>query len=147
MRDLFGTVHIASAVHQEVVVAGAGRAASSVVGGAGWIQVHPSFDEAAELELSSRHSLGRGETATLLLAEHLKADVTIVDERKARRLAKERDLRVTVCVGLLEAGARRGFVNDLRDAYRLLNAEGARIDRRILNQSLASFGLPSLQPL
>lgn len=48
------------------------------------------------------------------------------------------------CVGILETGFRRGRVVDLRASYQELLVQGIRIDRQILNHSLAACGLPSL---
>ena len=48
------------------------------------------------------------------------------------------------CVGILETAFRRGLVPDLRQSYQEMLAQGIRIDRQLLNHSLASCGLPSL---
>ena len=47
-------------------------------------------------------------------------------------------------VSLLEFGYRRGELADLRQVYQMLLAQGAHIDRQILDQSLAHFNLPLL---
>ena len=48
------------------------------------------------------------------------------------------------CVGILETAFRRGLMPDLRRSYQEMLAQGIRIDRRLLNHSLAACGLPSL---
>ena len=80
----------------------------------------------------------------MLLASLLRADLAIIDERAARRLAQASGLAVMGCVGILEMGFRRGRVVDLRASYQELLVQGIRIDRQILNRSLAACGLPSL---
>lgn len=123
---------------------GAGRPAAEAVRGANWIEIHPPAD-ARELDrLRARHALGAGELATVLLARALPADLAIIDERSARRLAQTQGVAVMGCVGILERGHRRGFVSDLREAYANLLAHGIRIDRQILDQSLNAVGLPPL---
>jgi predicted nucleic acid-binding protein len=47
-------------------------------------------------------------------------------------------------VGLLELGYRNGEVTDLRLVYQTMLAQGAHIDKQILNQSLARFNLPTI---
>ena len=144
LRQLFGRIHIAGEVHEEVVVRGAGRAAAEAVAGADWIEIHPPAAVPELAGLRARHPLGAGELATVLLARALPAELAIIDERSARRLAQAQGVTVIGCVGILERGHRRGFVPDLRDAYGQLLVHGIRIDRQILDQSLTSVGLPPL---
>ena len=144
LRQLFGRVHIAEDVRREVVVLGVGRPAAEAVRKAEWIESHPMRSAIELLRLRSLHPLGAGELATVLLASSLRADVAIIDERAARRLAQASGLAVMGCVGILEMGFRRGRVVDLRASYQELLVQGIRIDRQILNRSLAACGLPSL---
>jgi predicted nucleic acid-binding protein len=144
LPQLFGQIHVAEEVRREVVVRGAGRPAAAAIRNAEWIQSHPTTPAAELLRLRSLHPLGRGELATVWLARSLQADLALIDERAARRLAQASGLAVMGCVGILETGFRRGLVADLRRSYQELLAQGIRIDRPILNRSLVACGLPSL---
>jgi uncharacterized protein len=144
LQQLFGRIHIAGEVRQEVVVRGAGRPAADAVQGADWIETHPAADAAGLAALRACHALGPGELATILLAQALRADLMIIDERAARRLGQAQGLAVMGCVGILERGHRRGLVPDLRQTYESLLMHGIRIDCQILDQSLTSLGLPPL---
>jgi predicted nucleic acid-binding protein len=125
-------------------VRGGGRPAAAAVADADWIEVHAAADPGELAGLRARHPLGAGELATVLLARALPADLAIIDERSARRLAQKQSVAVMGCVGILERGHRGGLVPDLRDTYANLLAHGIRIDRQILNQSLAALGLPPI---
>jgi uncharacterized protein len=144
LKQLFGRVHIAAEVHQEVVVRGAGRPAADAVHGADWIEIHGAAHAADLAALRTRHALGAGELATILLARELRADLVIIDERAARRLGQAQGVAVMGCVGILERGHNRGLVPDLRQTYTSLLEHGIRIDRKILEQSLTALGLPPL---
>ncbi|HZM01449.1 MAG TPA: hypothetical protein VFC44_00370 [Candidatus Saccharimonadales bacterium] len=144
LKQLFGRIHIAGEVRQEVVVRGVGRPAADAVRGADWIESHPAADPAGLAALRARHALGAGELATILLAQALRADLVIIDERAARRLGQAQGVAVMGCVGILERSHRRGLVPDLRHTYANLLAHGIRIDRQILDQSLSVLGLPPL---
>jgi predicted nucleic acid-binding protein len=144
LRQLFGHIHIAGEVHEEVVVRGAGRPAAGAVSGANWIETHSPVNASELACLRTRHALGAGELATVLLARTLRADLAIIDERSARRLAQAQGVAVMGCVGILERGHRRGLVPDLRQTYEHLLTHGIRIDRQILDQSLNAAGLPPL---
>ena len=54
--------------------------------------------------------LGAGERGAILLAKALPANLVLLDEWKARRVAQEAGLSVIGCLGVLEAGARKGLV-------------------------------------
>jgi predicted nucleic acid-binding protein len=144
LRSLFGRIVIPPAVYQEVVVAGAGLPGAEQVRRAEWIETHGG-EVAANSSLAGKCAgLGAGEAATILLANSLRADVTILDDAKARRVAREAGLTVTGCIGLLEAGFRRGLVGDPGAAYVELLKQGIRFDLKLLRDSLAKFGLPGL---
>ncbi len=144
LPGLFRTVHIAAEVHHEVVERGAGRPAAETVRKAAWIKVHPPRPESERAELRRRHPLGDGELGTLHLAKRLSADLVLLDERAARKLARQEGFVVMGSVGLLEAGYRRGLITDLREVYQRLLARGIFIEKRILNQSLTALNLEGL---
>jgi predicted nucleic acid-binding protein len=85
-----------------------------------------------------------GETATILLAQELSADLAIIDERLARGLARRLGLNVMGCVGILESAARKNLIKDLRSTYQQLLVKVTYIDRAILNRSLTLLKLPTL---
>ena len=88
--------------------------------------------------------LGAGERSAILLAKTLPADLILLDEWKARRIAREAGFSIVGCLGVLEAGTRRGLVPDLRQAYIDLLRQGIRFDIGLLQESLARLGLPKL---
>jgi predicted nucleic acid-binding protein len=108
----------------------------------GWIHIAQLANSAQLTTWRNQYSLGAGELSTILLAKEIQADVALIDERGARLLAQSEGVPVLGTVGLLELGCRSGEVADLRLAYKTMLAQGAHIDQRILNQSLASFNLP-----
>lgn len=89
-------------------------------------------------------NLGAGERGAILLAKRLQADLVLLDERLARRAARGLGLVVVGCLGILEAGARKSMVPDLRQSYIDLLRDGIRFDIRLLQDSLGRLGLPKL---
>lgn len=144
LASLYERVFIPAEVHHEVTVAGRGLPGAKEVREARWIEVaaprrpaEPSLEPACE-------GLGAGERGTILLARSLEADLVLLDEWKARRVAQEAGLPVVGCLAVLEAGARKGLLPDLREAYIDLLRQGIRFDLRLLQDSLARLGLPKL---
>jgi predicted nucleic acid-binding protein len=55
--------------------------------------------------------LGSGERDAICLAKELKADIVLVDDRAARRVAKDRELNVMGTLGLLDLADARGLID------------------------------------
>jgi len=66
--------------------------------------------ETPTLPTSGLEKLQAGEQAAILLAESMKADIILLDEKAARRLAADRGLRVTGILGVLGESSTRGLV-------------------------------------
>jgi uncharacterized protein len=141
---LFSEIILSQEVWEEVVIKGAGLPGSIETRQASWIRVAQLANLAKLAIWRSQYPLGVGELSTLLLAMEIAADVALMDERRARLLAKAEGVPVLGTLGLLEFGYRRGELADLRQVYQMLLAQGAHIDRQILDQSLAHFNLPAL---
>ena len=97
-----------------------------------WLDIHPD-PPAPETPLTR---LGAGEAAAITLAETLRADLVLLDERAGRAVAASRGLRVTGTLGVLDAAASRGLVA-LPDAVARLRATNARFAPTLLRDLLA----------
>ena len=144
LPKLYGRVPIPTEVYAEVTVAGTGLPGARQIAGANWIEIASVNDSAALEEARRRTGLGAGEVSAIILAKELAAGLTLIDERRARRFAKDEGLEVIGCVGILETLHRRGHLADLRDAFARLLHHEFRIDRRALNESLLRLNLPPL---
>jgi predicted nucleic acid-binding protein len=77
-----------------------------------WIQSPPAWLEIFDTTgLSLVSGLDAGETAAIALAESLHAELLLMDEREGSRVARDRGLRVTGTLGLLDLAAERGLVD------------------------------------
>jgi len=144
LPDLFHVVTITPEVYGEVVVTGEGLAGAAQILGADWIRVHAVSSSFSLSKAGSIHGLGIGELSAITLCRELNADLLLVDDRQARKLAREVGLSMAGCVGLLREGFVRNLVPDLSAAYRHLLAAGARVDRRLLESVLKDLRLPPL---
>lgn len=144
LSSLYGRILVPPEVHHEVTVAGRGFPGAEEVRKASWIEVVAGRSPAGPSLEQSCKGLGAGERTTILLAKALPADLVLLDEWKARRVAHGAGLSVVGCLGALEAGSRKGLVPDLRASYIELLRQGIRFDLRLLQQSLARLGLPKL---
>ena len=144
LASFYKRILIPAEVQYEVTVAGRGLPGAEEVRKAKWIEVRSTPTDVRTSVARACINLGAGERATLFLAMNLNADLILLDDWKARQVAKNEGLSVIGCVGILEAGARRGLVPDLRQAYADLLREGVRFDIKLLQDSLVRLGLPQL---
>jgi predicted nucleic acid-binding protein len=144
LNRVFPRVYISPEVHYEVVIAGAGLPGASEVSKAEWIEVKAVQNQAGLYSAQRKHGLGPGEMSTILLAKDLGANPVLLDDYRARKLAKVEGLEILGSVGLLETFYLRHFLTDLRSAFRELLTHNVYIDQRLLDRRLRSLGLPPL---
>jgi uncharacterized protein len=144
LASLYKRILIPAEVHHEVTVAGQGLPGAEEVRNANWIEMAPQRSVADPSLVQACQDLGAGERGAILLAKSLRADLVLLDEWRARRIAREAGLSVVGCLGILETATRRGLVSDLRQAYIDLLHHGIRFDIKLLQESLARLELPKL---
>lgn len=114
LRDLFGSLLIPAAVHQELLhpfAPGTVRA---------WAADLPAWASVQTPKDASRFAnLGRGEREAISLALEVKADFVLMDETLGRRVAVQNGVAVKGTLGVLEEAAGRGLI-DLRTATNAL---------------------------
>jgi predicted nucleic acid-binding protein len=112
LQDLFHQVLVPTAVLAELLHEGAPVAVR------GWAANLPPWVSARENPVRSTVGLEKlqaGEQAAILLAELISAELVLLDEKSARRVAAKRGLRIAGTLGILgEAAARGGWLISLR---------------------------------
>ena len=110
---LFGNVKVPSAVWREVVEQGEAYPVCVAVRGAigKWLEVVPVQIDKKRITDSALHA---GEAESILLAEQCRADVVLMDDRRAVRYARERKLRVVTTVGIYVAAKRAGVIPSIK---------------------------------
>ncbi|EDX73413.1 hypothetical protein MC7420_1209 [Coleofasciculus chthonoplastes PCC 7420] len=79
-----------------------------------WITHPPNWLQIQLLKTSQGIELEKldpGEREAILLAEELKANLVILDDKAARRIALKRGLRIIGLLGILKDAARSGLLN------------------------------------
>ena len=144
LKNLYPRIHISGEVYAEVVVLGAGLPGASKVANADWIEVKqlqkPGDLTAAEVA----SGLVQASSARFSLGKRSRPSWRLIDDLRARQLARKEGFEVRGSVGLIQLLYRRSHLADLRAAYRLLLESNAYIDRVILDRRLISHGLRPL---
>jgi predicted nucleic acid-binding protein len=128
LRELFGDVVIPRSVQEELSHPAAPAAVRQ------WLMRPPAWARvlsAAAVNMSL--PLGQGEREAICLAQELHADLLLLDDKKARRIAQERGLAVAGTMALLRAAHDRGLVR-LPETIRELRAYGFRVSEKLARQ-------------
>lgn len=114
LAELFGEVLLPKAVFQELL-----RSHPVLPAFLRRVEIINSADADA---LGSQ--LGRGESEAIVLASELKADFLLIDERRGRRIAQERHLRIIGLLGIVLLARGRGLITAVRPLLLELQSKG-----------------------
>lgn len=81
-----------------------------------WLQIRSAVSPKEDPELETLHA---GEREAILLASDVDADVLLLDELAARRVATERDLAVVGTLGVLNLADEQGVIDATQAVGRL----------------------------
>ncbi|TVR71093.1 MAG: DUF3368 domain-containing protein [Spirochaetaceae bacterium] len=85
-------------------------------------------------------AIGKGEAEAIILALETNASAVMIDDRKARRYARMRELPVTGTVGLLIQAKSRGLVENIYPLIYKMERSGIRLSPRIVEIALREAG-------
>ena len=85
-------------------------------------------------------NLDYGESETIVLAKELNADIVLIDEKKARKIAQVKSLKVMGTIGILQTAKDKGFITDLKTQLDNLIKNGIWIDKKLYQSVLQKTG-------
>lgn len=130
---------VPEAVWREVVDEGAERSGAQEVSAANWIKVQKVKDKGMVRLL--RVELDEGEAETIALAHEMNANLVLLDERDARRVAMRMGLKVLGTVGILLWGKQMGKFMSLQEQLDDLRVQGKfQISQRLYDRVLQEAG-------
>jgi predicted nucleic acid-binding protein len=109
LQQLYGSLTISTEVYAEVVVSGAGLPGSFEISTSPWIQVKQVKRPDGITAAQEVFGLDIGELSTLILAKELGADLVILDDLGARKLAQREGFRVQGSIAILELVSARVY--------------------------------------
>mgnify|MGYP001793414879 CR=1 FL=1 len=135
LPQLYQQVCIPTAVYQELRTSGTPESVKT------WIAALPDWLFVQSVALSPEQDLALldvGEREAIALAEHLQADVILLDERRGRTLATARGLRVVGLLGVLGAAAELDLA-DFSTAISCLQTTNFWVSPKLLKRLLEHY--------
>ncbi|HAZ45150.1 MAG TPA: DUF3368 domain-containing protein [Cyanobacteria bacterium UBA11369] len=127
------------AVWREVVETGAGQPGSEEISSASWLTVR----EVANKPLVSalRIDLDEGEAEAIALFTEQPGEAILLDEKNARRVARQMGLPILGTVGILIWAKRTGLIPTLKEQLDLLQSQGKfRLSQILYQEALKKVG-------
>lgn len=137
LKKLYERVLIPPAVQAEVLAGGMTGVGINQLQQADWIQLRPLQDPGRADLLSD---LDRGEAEVIALAQELKADLVVIDERLGRRHARRLGLALTGTLGVLLKAKERQLVGELKPLIDQLGQRGIRLGDDVVAEVLKLAG-------
>jgi hypothetical protein len=137
LHELYGTLVIPEAVRSELVATA--QDGAQEIAQAAWIIPRP-IETDVLLKLLLRE-VDRGEAEAIGLAVRLKADVLLIDERKARHLAADLELGVVGLLDVLPDTKQRGLITSVKPVLDdLVTRARFRVSRKLYQRTLFTAG-------
>lgn len=134
LKDIFGTVIIPQEVYQELITGN--HPAVLAVNLALWLEIHQVKNTHLITQLQIETDLDRGECSAIILAEELKADQLLIDEKAGLKVALKRGLPIIGLVGTLILAKEKGLIENVQNILDQLIIKGTRISPKLYNYAL-----------
>lgn len=139
LHQLYRNIVVPESVAREVAADGSGLPGTDALQGSDWITVQPVGDSVLLRALDAE--LDRGEAEAIALAVELRADLLLIDERRARKVALRFDLSVVGVLGVLVEAKRKKLLPTVRPVLDdLLTHAGFRIGSDLYASVLRAAG-------
>jgi predicted nucleic acid-binding protein len=139
LHRLFGRVLVPRAVHDEIVIRGAGLPGSAEVAAAEWVEV-ASARRTDLVDALLGGGLHRGESEAIALAVERGADLLLIDERQGRLTASSMGIPLIGTLGVLVAARERGEIEAVGPLLEALRGAGLWLSDELVARVLEQVG-------
>lgn len=136
LPQLYGQIFVPERVRLELADKGAPSAVRT------WISDPPPWLEVRTVkspESISLQSLDPGERDAIVLAEELQANLMLLDDKAARKVAAQRSLQIIGLLGVLILASQQQLI-DFEATIHKLKQTSFRISRRLLDDLVKRYG-------
>ena len=122
LKKLFKEVYIPNAVKQELLSGSKDSFGVKEIKTEKWIKPRKIKNKLAKEYLLT--DIDNGEAEVIILAEELKTDTLIMDDKLGRKIAKLRDIKVTGTLRILIAAKEKGLLVEVKPLIKRLKENG-----------------------
>lgn len=135
LEKMYKEIIIPKAVYDELIINIDYQSEIDIIRKCTFLQIKIVEENLSVSLLQKQLKLDLGESEAIVLVNNIDADLIIIDERKARRIAKDIGLNVTGTLGILVDAKQRGLVKELKPLLDKLIKNEIRISK-ILYQDI-----------
>lgn len=136
LEKMYKEIIIPKAVYDELIINMDYQSEIDIIQKCTFLQTKIVKENLSVSLLQKQLKLDIGESEAIFLANSIDADLIIIDERKARRIAKDIGLNVTGTLGILVEAKQRGLVKELKPLLDKLIKNEIRISKKLYQDIL-----------
>lgn len=139
LEKLFGEVLIPEAVFRELTTNETFKNEATIVKSSKFIKTSPIKNKKSLEILQAASGLDDGESEAIILADELKSDVLIIDERKGRKVAQNLGIVITGTVGILIQAHYENMISEkeVKICFEYLKNSSIRLSDSLIQEALS----------
>jgi len=143
LEKMFQTVKIPIAVYSELTINPAFKHEAELVKSKRFIDIVSVEDSKSVLLLQKATGLDKGESEAIILAEEMKANLLLMDERKGRQIATQMGNRITGTFGIIIDAYNKNLISSVvaLQKFKQLKDMGIRINDSLYNDLIEKVSL------
>ncbi len=132
LESLFEKIYVPEAVYKEVSIKGKSEADALT----DYLGTRIKIVETDKIQVMNGANLGTGEQEAIALYKSLSADLLIIDDARAKKIAYANGLEVMGSVGVLLLAKQRGLLKNIRPMLNLLAVSDIHLGSNIIEKAL-----------
>ncbi len=136
LETLFEKVYVPDAVYKEVCIKG--KSEADVL--TDYLNTRIKSIQTDKTQIMNATNLGSGEQEAIALYMELSADLLIIDDARAKKIAYANGLEVMGSVGILLLAKQRGLINKIRPMLNLLAVSDIHLGANVIEKALKLAG-------
>ena len=139
LEKLFGEVCIPEAVFRELTTNTIFESEAEVVKNSPFLKTIPVKNRKSLEILQAASGLDDGESEAIILADELKSDILVIDERKGRKVAQKLGITITGTIGILIQAHDEKIISteDIKNYLEQLRNSNIRLSDSLIQEALS----------
>ena len=139
LEKLFGEVCIPEAVFRELTTNTVFESEAEIVKNSPFLKTIPVKNRKSLEILQAASGLDDGESEAIILADELKSDILVIDERKGRKVAQKLGITITGTIGILIQAHDEKIISteDIKIYLEQLRNSNIRLSESLIREALS----------